>query len=62
MTLPGLVAQWVASQTTEPGVASLSHTFMGIDHEIISKVILLFPRIHEGLLSVTSERMCMKYW
>ena len=32
-----------------------------IDHEIISTVILL-PLIQEGLLSVTSKSMCMKYW
>ena len=49
--LPGHVAQSVmclatdASLTADPGVASLiptqSHTFMEIDHEIISRVILL---------------------
>ena len=49
--LPGRVAQLVmclatdVSLTTYPGVASLilarSHTFMVIDHEIISMVILL---------------------
>ena len=49
--LPGCVAQSVmclatdASPTADPGVASLipawSHTFLEIDHEIISTVILL---------------------
>ena len=49
--LPGRVAQSVtclatdASLTADPGVASSisaqSHTFMEIDHEIISRVILL---------------------
>ena len=49
--LPGRVAQSVtclatdASLTADPGVASSipawSHTFMEIDHEIISSVILL---------------------
>ena len=49
--LPGRIAQSVtclatdASLTADPGVASLipaqSHTFMEIDHEIISTVILL---------------------
>ena len=69
--LPGNVAQSVTclatdvSVTADPGVASSipawSHTFMKIDHEIISAVIL--PSIiQEGLLSVTSESMCMKYW
>ena len=33
--------------------------FRGIDHKIISTVILL---LQEGLLSVTSESMCTKYW
>ena len=36
--------------------------FVEIDHEIISMVILILPLIQEGLLSVTSERMCTKYW
>ena len=49
--------------TADPGVASLiparSHTFVKIDHEIISTApfssLLL---IQEGFLSVTSESMC----
>ena len=52
--------------TADPGVGSLiparSHTFMEIDREIISTVILLLLLIQEGLLSVTSESMCTKYW
>ena len=69
--LPGRVAQSVtclvtdAKLTADPGVASSiparSHTFVEIDHEIISTVILLPSAeriIHEGLLSVTSESMC----
>ena len=49
--VPGRVAQWVmclvteACLTTDPGVTSSiparSHTFVEIDHEIISMVILL---------------------
>ena len=49
--IPGCVAQSItclatdASLTVDPGVASLipapSHTFVGIDHELISMVILL---------------------
>ena len=62
----GPLAQSVASLTADPGVASLiparSHTFVEIDHEIISTVILLLSLIQEGLLSVTSERMCTKNW
>ena len=38
-----------------------SHTFVKIDHEIFSKVIFLLRMIQEGLLSVTSEGMCMNY-
>ena len=51
MTIPGRVAQSVmclatdASVTADPGVASSiparSHTFVEIDHEIFSTVILL---------------------
>ena len=63
---PGLVAQSVASPTADPGVASWipaqSHTFVEIDHEIISTVILLIQLIQKGLLSVTGESICRKYW
>ena len=61
----GSVVQLVASLIADPGVVSLAqpHSFMEIDHEIISKVILLLPLvIQEGLLSVTSESMCTEYW
>ena len=38
-------------------------TFMEINHEIISTVILpILLLIQEGQLSVTDERMCTKYW
>ena len=33
----------------------MAHTFMKIDHEIISMVILLLPLVQEGLLSLTIE-------
>ena len=70
---PGRVAQSVtclatdACLTADPGVASSIparyHTFVEIDHEIISTVILLpSADIQEGLLSVTSESMCTNYW
>ena len=52
-----------ASLHADPGVVSLipprSHTFVEIDHEIISTVILL-PST--GLLSVTRESMCTQNW
>ena len=64
--IPGPLAQSITGLTADPGVASSilaqSHTFMEIDHEIISTVIILLLLIQEGLLSVTSESMCMKYW
>ena len=66
ISLPDPVAQSVGSLTAEPGVASLiptgSHTLVEIDHEIIYIIILFLPLIQEGLLSVTSESMCTKYW
>ena len=54
--------------TADPGVASSipawSHTFVEIDHEIISVVILLpsTESFKKGCLSVTSESLCMKNW
>ena len=48
-----LLAQSATSPTADPGIASLiqawSHTFMEIDREIISTVIILLPRVQEGL-------------
>ena len=34
------------------------HSFMEIDREIFSTVILSLPLIQEGQLSVSGERMC----
>ena len=34
------------------------HSFVEIDHEIFSMVILSLPLIQEGLLSVSGGRMC----
>ena len=34
------------------------HSFVEIDHEIFSTVILSLPLIQEGQLSVVGERMC----
>ena len=72
---PGRIVQSVtclatnACLTADPGVASSiparSHTFVEIDHEITSTVILLPSAewiIQDGLLSVPSESMCTKYW
>ena len=56
----------IACTTADPGVMNwipaLSFTFLVIDHEKISMVILLLPQIQEGLLSVTGKSMCTKYW
>ena len=42
-------------------ILAWSHTFVEIDHEIISTAILSSAD-QEGMLSVTSESMCMKHW
>ena len=45
LKIPGPIAQPVSSWTADPGIAGLipaeSHTFVEIDNEIISTVILL---------------------
>ena len=38
------------------------HSFVEIDHEIFSTVILSLPLIQEGKLSVTCEILCTGYW
>ena len=71
--VPGSVAQSVtclatdASLTADPGVASSiparSHTFVEIDHEIISTVILLPSAESFKKVVVSYKRsMCTKYW
>ena len=64
--LPGCVAQSVtclatdACLTADPGVASSIpawyHTFVEIDHEIISTVILLLPLIYSRRVVVSYKR------
>ena len=53
--LPGLVVQLVMCLTADPGAASLfstlSHTFMKIDHEIISTAILLPSTDSRGVVA-----------
>ena len=41
--------------TPSPG---RQHSFVEIDHEIFSTVILYFPLIQEGQLSVSGEGVC----
>ena len=38
--------------------AGSEYSFVEIDHEIFSSVILSLPLIQEGQLSVSGERMC----
>ena len=64
--MPGRVAQSVtcmatdACLTADPGVASSipvrPHTFVEIDHEMISSVILLLPLIHSRRVVVSYKR------
>ena len=70
--IPGRVAQSVtclasdACLTADPGVASLIparyHTFVEIDHKIISTVILLLPLIYSRRAVVSYKRKCTNYW
>ena len=58
------VAQLDAPFDWRPGVRGFNprrgrqHSFVEIDHEIFSTVILSLPLIQEGQLSVSGERMC----
>ena len=42
-------------------IPAVSHTFVEIDHEIFSTVILLQLNIQKELLSGTSQSMCTEY-
>ena len=57
--MPGHIAQSVMGLTAEPGVASIIphrfHTFMEMDHEIISMVILL-PSTDSGRIVVSYKQ------
>ena len=61
---PALVAQLDALSDWRPGGRGFNpcrgrqHSFVEIDHEIFSTVILSLPLIQEGQLSVSGERMC----
>ena len=56
----------VAQSVGRPKVVSLilarPHTFVKVDYEIFSAVILHLQLIQERLLSVTRESMCTNYW
>ena len=61
---PASVAQLDAPSDWRPGGRGFNprrgrqHSFVEIDHEIFSTVILSLPLIEEGQLSVSCERMC----
>ena len=62
--MPASVAQLDAPSNWRPGGRGINprrgrqHSFVEIDHEIFSTVILSLPLIQEGQLSVSGERMC----
>ena len=62
--MPVSVAQLDAPSDWRPGGRGFNprrgrqHSFVEIDHEIFSTVILSLPLIQEGQLSVSGERMC----
>ena len=64
LLLPASVAQLDAPSDWRPGGRGFNprrgrqHSFVEIDHEIFSTVILSLPLIQEGQLSVSGERMC----
>ena len=61
---PASVAQLDALSDWRPGGRGFNprrvwqHSFVEIDHEIFSTVILSLPLIQEGQLSVSGERIC----
>ena len=61
---PASVAQLDVPSDWRPGGRGFNprrgrkHSFVEIDHEIFSTVILSLPLIQEGQLSVSGERMC----
>ena len=61
---PASVAQLDALSDSRPGGRGFNprrgrqHSFVEIDHEIFTMVILSLPLIQEGQLSVSGERMC----
>ena len=61
---PASVVQLDAPSDWRPGIRGFNphrgrqHSFVEIDHEIFSTVIVSLPLIQEGQLSVSGERMC----
>ena len=67
LVMPASVAQLDAPSNRRPGGRGFNpcrgqqHSFMEIDHDIFSMVILSLPLIQEGQLSVSGEK-CAQYW
>ena len=63
-SVPASVAQLDCPSDWRPGGRGFNprrgrqHSFVEIDHEIFSAVILSLPLLQEGQLSVSGERMC----
>ena len=64
MAADGPIVQSVASPTADPGAVNLitarSHTFLEIDHEIISNVILLLLLIFKKGCCQLQAKVCAK--
>ena len=64
MPVPGLGGSVGCASNWRPGSRGFDprqgwqHSFVEIDHEIFSTVILSLPLIQKGQLSVSGERMC----
>ena len=56
--LPALEFEWRPGGRGFNPRRGRQHSFVEIDHEIFSTVILSLPLIQEGQLSVSGERMC----
>ena len=57
-TLQPLITNWRPGGRGFNPRRGRQHSFVEIDHEIFSNVILSLPLIQEGQLSVSGERMC----
>ena len=64
MTVPASITQLDAPSDWRRGGRGFNprrgrqHSFVEVDHEIFSTVILSLPLIQEGQLTVSGERMC----
>ena len=57
-SLVGCISRLVIRTLQVRSLPGSQHSFMDIDHDIFSTVILSLPLIQEGQLSVSGERMC----